>query len=153
MEYIVSFLFVLVLKSQHLFLLKFLKLSLKTTCLWVSPKMFLIKSNDFFKLLDYGNKCVMRCHIYTGHSLSNPDTISLNTVIHSLSIWIFWTFSSSHKTAIYLGQVKKKGNLLNTLPRSSTWESTAVFLPTEAKVYLISLFGVTWWVLVVYFDG
>lgn len=52
MEYIVSFLFVLVLKSQHLFLLKFLKHSLETTCLWVSPKMFLIKSNNFFKLFN-----------------------------------------------------------------------------------------------------
>lgn len=29
---------------------KMLKSSLKTTCLWVSPNMFLIKSNNFFKL-------------------------------------------------------------------------------------------------------
>lgn len=65
---------------------KFLKSSPKTTCLWVSSSMFLIKSNNILKHEVIEIMCTMRCHICTGHSLSNTDTLSLNTALHSLSI-------------------------------------------------------------------
>lgn len=55
--------------------------------------MFLIKTNNFFKLLHY---CMMTRHFYMGRSFS-ADTINLSTVYRSVSI-AFCTLSNSYKT-------------------------------------------------------
>lgn len=86
----------------------------------------------------------MRCHIYVGCSSSKSDT-------HR--VWAskaFCTFSRLHKTHIFPGQEKKKSEL--RCQGSSAWKSATKFHAKVARVYLISLFCVTWWVLIVYFD-
>lgn len=92
---------------------KILKSSPKTTCFRLSHNMFLIKRNNFFKLLNNWNKYVMRCHNYIGHSFSNTDTLSL---ILYFEVWASKAFAPFPVLIKLTFRSSKKKNFLNMLP-------------------------------------
>lgn len=149
MEYI-SFLFVLVLESQHLFLLKFKSVPLKPhVCGW-APRCSLLK------LTTSSNLNFIEINVWwdVAFMFAIPcPTLTQSILVLYFTVCVSKPFVPFPVPVIKLTSIRIqwKQILRDVVKVSGCWNQQSNFLRV-AKVDLISLSRATWWVVIICFD-